>query len=262
MLQGRVAAVTGAASGIGRCIADALAAAGAQVVAVDRSPDEPEDGRRDAQVFLTCDVRSADAVGRTFADIARRFGAVDILVNSAGVREIAHPLDLEPAEWEDVIGVDLSGTFYCCQAAGRMMRDAGRGGAIVNIASVAGLIGQSRRAAYTAAKHGVIGLTKALAKDYAAFGVRVNALCPGIVRTPMTAAYADDEVFLQSALPSVPQGRLAEPQDVADAALFLVGDHSRHITGIALPIDGGWLAEKGYVATGSGPSAFYGSRPN
>jgi len=267
MFDGQVVTVTGAASGLGSAIARAFALAGASVVVIDR---DAVAGHRFvaalaseapvAPTFFAADVRSAESVGETFREITAQVGAVRVHVNSAGVREIAHSLDLAPADWENVIGIDLTGTFYCCQAAGRIMRDSGRGGSIVNISSVSGLIGQARRAAYTAAKHGVVGLTKAMAKDLAAFGIRVNVVCPGTIRTPLTEAYFADDNYVRSVNASVPQGRLGDPSDIADAVLFLAGDKARHITGVALPVDGGWLAEKAYV-TDTGPgqssSAFY-----
>jgi NAD(P)-dependent dehydrogenase (short-subunit alcohol dehydrogenase family) len=265
MFENLVTAVTGAGSGLGSEIARAFAMAGARVVAIDRNPEagrafvESLAGEAPiAPIFIETDVRSADSVAATFAEVTAQAGPVRILVNSAGVREIAHSLDLSPAEWDNVIGIDLSGTFYCCQAAGRIMRDAGQGGAIVNISSVSGLIGQARRAAYTAAKHGVVGLTKALAKDLATYGIRVNVVCPGTIRTPLTEAYFADESYVRSANASIAQGRLGDPSEIADAVLFLAGDRARHITGVALPVDGGWLAEKAYVTdTGDTTSAFY-----
>ncbi len=133
------------------------------------------------------------------------------------------------------------------------MRESG-GGAIVNLASVGGLIGLSHRPAYTAAKHGIVGLTKSLARDLAPAGIRVNALCPGVIRTPMTEQYFSDESFEQELAVSVPLGRYGEVGDVAQAALYLASDGAAYVTGVALPVDGGWLAEKSFV--GGGGSSF------
>jgi NAD(P)-dependent dehydrogenase (short-subunit alcohol dehydrogenase family) len=245
MLENRVVLVTGAASGIGREIAERFAREGARVTGFDRAGD----------VAIVGDVRSPADVEHAVDQLVKSEGRIDVLVNSAGVREIGDVYTMATDEWDNVIAVNLSGTFYCCQAAARRMRESG-GGVIVNIASVGGLIGLARRPAYTAAKHGVVGLTKTLARDLAPAGIRVNAICPGLIRTPLTEQYFVEDAFEEGLRRVVPQGRVGVAADVADAALYLASDQSAYVNGIALVVDGGWLAEKSFAAGEAAESAF------
>ncbi len=190
-------------------------------------------------------------------------GRIDVLVCSAGVREIGDVYTMATEEWDNVIAVNLSGTFYCCQAAARRMRQnddgAGGGGAIVNVASVGGQIGLARRPAYTASKHGVVGLTKSLARDLGPAGIRVNAICPGLIRTPLTEQYFAEDAFEEGLRTVVPLGRAGLAADVADAALYLASDQSAYVNGVALTVDGGWLAEKSFAAGEAAEAGFLGT---
>jgi NAD(P)-dependent dehydrogenase (short-subunit alcohol dehydrogenase family) len=265
LLTGRTAVVTGAGSGIGREIAMRFAVEGARIAVLDRSQDAGAAvvselvaaGAREP-VLSEVDVRSAAAVDDAIEEVVSAMGRIDILVNCAGVREIGDVYTMPAEEWENVIAINLSGTFYCCQSVARKMRASG-GGSIVNLSSVGGLIGLSHRPAYSAAKHGIIGLTKSLARDLASAGIRVNALCPGVIRTPMTEQYFVDDSFEQELAVSVPLARYGETSDVASAALYLASDMASYVTGVALPVDGGWLAEKSFVS-GSGGSSFLAGR--
>ena len=245
MLKNRVVLVTGAASGIGREIAERFVREGARVTGFDRAGD----------VALHGDVRAPDDVERAVGEVVSAEGRIDVLVCSAGVREIGDVYTMATDEWDTVIAVNLSGTFYCCQAVARRMRETG-GGSIVNISSVGGLIGLARRPAYTAAKHGVVGLTKSLARDLGPAGIRVNAICPGLIRTPLTEQYFVEEAFEEGLRTVIPQGRVGIAADVADAALYLASDQSAYVSGIALTVDGGWLAEKSFAAGEAAASSF------
>jgi meso-butanediol dehydrogenase / (S,S)-butanediol dehydrogenase / diacetyl reductase len=246
-LVAKVAVVTGGARGIGAATAIALAEAGARVIIGDL---EAEAGRATADAvggeFVLADIsRAADAEALMSA-AADRFGGLDVLVNNAGVVVAKSALDTSEEEWDRVLAINLKGAWLCARAAVPHMIRRG-GGAIVNVASNAGLVGFPNAAAYCASKGGLAHLTKAMALDFAPFKVRVNAVCPGHTRTPMgdsfvasqadPAAFLDDFVGLQH-----PLGRMAEPEEIALCIRFLAGDDASFVTGAVLPADGGFTA--------------------
>jgi NAD(P)-dependent dehydrogenase (short-subunit alcohol dehydrogenase family) len=242
----RVAVVTGAAKGIGAAIASALADAGCDLALIDR-----EDASDQARGGLTVRGDVSDLADvRDFADaVIERFGRVDVLVNNAGVSSIGPAERTTAEEWRRVIDINLTGPFLLCQAFGTRMLDQGAG-AIVNVASIAGLRGVSDRAAYNASKHGLIGLTRSLAAEWGGRGVRVNAVCPGWVKTPMDVAdqasggYDDADITDR-----VPMGRFAAPPDVAGAVAWLADpDQAAFVNGVALPVDGGWTADASWTS--------------
>ena len=236
----RVAVVTGAAQGIGRRTAEVLAAEGYAVAVFDL---QQVTGLGDALV-VTGDVTDAADVDRLATAVLERFGRVDALVNNAGIAYIA-PAEATPLDhWRRVLEVNLTGPFLLSQALGRHMLAQGSG-AIVNIASVAGLRGVADRAAYNASKHGLVGLTRTLAAEWGGRGVRVNAVCPGWVKTDMddvsqsAGAYGDADITEH-----VPLGRFAQPEDVAQAVAYLADPaRSGFVNGVTLSVDGGWSAD-------------------
>lgn len=272
-LQGRVALVAGAAGGIGHASAVRLLQAEARVILLDcdeRAGQAAQESLRqdglEAVDYVPVDVSSSESVAAAFDEADSLTGRMDILVNSAGIREIKPVTELDPLEWQRVLAINLSGPFHCIQQAIPRMQSVG-GGSIVNIASVAGLIGMANRPAYTASKHGLVGLTRNLAHDLGPDRIRVNAIAPGTVRTSMTEAYYGDEDFLRQAEAAVPLGFGGTTSQVADAVLYLCSDLSAYVSGVVLPVDGGWLAEKNYAPTttdgayGGRASATHRSRP-
>jgi NAD(P)-dependent dehydrogenase (short-subunit alcohol dehydrogenase family) len=235
-----VAVVTGAAQGIGERIAEVLRDQGYRLALLDRQPIH---GFPDA-LSVTGDVALEDTV-MAFADrVDDAFGRVDVLVNNAGIACISPAEQLPVGLWRQVLEVNLTGPFLLCQAFGRRMLAAG-GGSIVNIASVAGLLGIADRAAYNTSKHGLVGLTRTLAVEWGGRGVRVNAVCPSWVKTPMDdasqgeGAYGDTDITDHA-----PLGRFATPDDVAQAVAFLADPaRSGFVNGVTLSVDGGWHAD-------------------
>jgi NAD(P)-dependent dehydrogenase (short-subunit alcohol dehydrogenase family) len=238
-LAGEVAVVTGAAHGIGAAIADALEAAGARVARTDLTGTD-----------LELDVTDPGSVDRALAEAAGRFGELSILVNNAGINRIGPSESLPEERWQEVVDVNLTGTFRCSRAAGTRMLAAGRG-SIVNVASISAFVGMPGRAAYCATKAAIVALTRVLAVEWAARGVRVNAVAPGYVGTPMIEqAIAEGLLAGDELAGRTPLGRVAAPAEIADAVVYLASPAARYVTGQTLVVDGGYLAygAPGHVA--------------
>lgn len=242
--SGQVVLITGAGRGIGRALAEAFAARGAFVAANDINPDSLQ--------RTVARLQESGGEGRAYpADVAKKISAqtmiaqvvadrdrLDVLVNNAGVEPHAPLLEMDEWDWRRTLDVNLSGPFFTMQTAGRVMREQG-GGAIVNIGSIAGRAhGLRDRAAYVASKSGLIGLTREAARELAAYGIRVNAVCPGVIETEMTRALRQDEDMMRKWLEDIPEGRLGQPDDVVRLVLFLCGE-ATYLTGQAINVDGG-----------------------
>ncbi|MCS7277157.1 MAG: SDR family oxidoreductase [Dehalococcoidia bacterium] len=256
-LQGKVALITGAASGIGRATALLFGREGARVMCVDingegaKATAEAIAAAGGEAAWTQADVASDADAQRMVRETVERFGRLDILFNNAGV-EIAGPVTAVPEErWDWLMSINLKGVYLGCKYAIPEMLKSG-GGAIVNTASGAGLMGIPGLSAYCASKGGVILLTKSLAMEWATQGIRVNCVCPGVIRTPMVeravtllGGAADPEEAWRRLGRVHPIGRVGEPEEVARAVLFLASDEASFITGVALPVDGGWAAGTG-----------------
>lgn len=245
-LAGRTAVITGGGGGIGSAAALALAIAGARVIVVGRRAEPLEKTLAAVEraggtgLAISADVRDADEIERVL-DAA---GACDVLVTCAGVQLRAPALEIALEQWLDLLAVNLTAVFLCCQRAARRMRD-GDGGAIVNVTSLTEQIGLPNLAAYGASKGGVGQLTRALAVELAPHGVRVNAVAPGRIETPMTAELFAREDVRRSFIGRIPLARAGSPEEVGAAIVFLVSPAASYVTGQTLVVDGGWLASGG-----------------
>jgi 3-oxoacyl-[acyl-carrier protein] reductase len=243
-MNGRVALVTGSARGIGREIAMKLAEVGADIVVndIEAAAGSLESAVSDIKALgrqslaVTADVSSSEDVTRLFTTAYEKFGRIDILVNNAGVTRDNLALKMSDEEWDTVMNIDLKSAFLCSRAVLRYMIKQ-RWGRIISIASVVGIIGNAGQVNYAAAKAGIIGLTRSIAKEVGSRGITVNAIAPGYIQTRMTEQL--DEKQTQALLSHVPVGSLGTPRDVAEAVAFLASDEARYITGHVLNVDGG-----------------------
>jgi NAD(P)-dependent dehydrogenase (short-subunit alcohol dehydrogenase family) len=249
-LDDRVAIVTGSGRGMGRTFSIALARAGADVVITElpgRENDAEETaaevratGRR--ALVTTLDVTQTASIKAMVARVIDEWNHIDILVNNAGINIRQFAVDVTEDAWERIVSVNQKGVFFCSQAVGRHMIERGQGGKIVNVASQMGLVGDEQRAVYCATKAAVVNLTRVLALEWAPHAINVNAVAPTYVRTPLVEALIEDKAVHESILRRIPLGRMAEPEDVAGAVVFLASPASDFVTGHTLAVDGGWTA--------------------
>lgn len=247
-LNDQVAIVTGGNKGIGRTISLCMAQAGAEVVVTGRTKHELKDACTDIErlgkkaLWVEMDVRNVMDVKRMVAQVLEAFGRIDVLVNSAGISHVLPAEDHTEEIWDTIIDTNLKGVFLCSQAVGRQMIEQ-EGGSIVNISSQAGTVGLLNHVAYCASKGGVNLLTKVLALEWAPHNVRVNAVAPTVIRTPMTdKVFADKDVRAELTA-KIPLGKFGEPEDVAGAVIFLASEASAMVTGHVLLVDGGWTSQ-------------------
>lgn len=242
--NGKVAFVTGAASGIGRATAIAFAAEGARVAILDRTDDalrDTADAIRNAGgevLVIACDVSKPEQVEAAVARTVETFGRLDVAFNNAGVENKAAPVaEIELDEWDRILDINLRGTFVCMKHELAQMARQG-GGVVINTSSGAGVRGVAGGAAYAASKHAIIGLTKSAALDYAKSNIRVNAILPGNIETPMMDRFTGGDI--QKAIDLEPVGRLGKPEEIADAVLWMSADLGAFVTGASISVDGGW----------------------
>jgi NAD(P)-dependent dehydrogenase (short-subunit alcohol dehydrogenase family) len=244
-LEGKVAVITGASRGIGGYLAKALAHSGAAVALLGRDEAALASSASalaaegcNARYFLA-DVSRASSLDAVFDGVVHVMGRLDILVNNAGVEELCASVDVTEALWDKIVGTNLKGAFFAAQAAGRRMS---QGGSIINLCSLTSEVGVAGAAPYGASKAGLVGLTRALATEWAGRGIRVNGIGPGYFRTALTEAFYRDDQWLKAMLPKIPLQRFGALEDLGGAAVFLCSDAAAYITGQVLYVDGGYLA--------------------
>ena len=246
-LSGRKSLVTGASRGIGKAIALAFEEAGADVVVSARKASDLIDVANGITRFgrsappIELDVRNASACSSSISAAAQALGGLDILINNAGHEEVRRSLDVDEALWDRIVDTNLKGAFFCAQSAASIMKDSG-GGTFINLCSLTSYVGIPTAVAYGSSKSGLLGMTRALATEWAGSGIRANAIAPGYFRTAMTEPFYQSEKWQADMLAKIPQRRFGEMDDLAGVAVFLASPAASYITDQCIPVDSGYLA--------------------
>jgi NAD(P)-dependent dehydrogenase (short-subunit alcohol dehydrogenase family) len=240
-LSAKVAIVTGATSGIGLRTAQLFVKEGAKVVFSDinKSGKDAADAAGKNALFIECDVSDAESVKNLVAKTVEAFGTIDVLINNAGIVYRKPISETSDEDWNATINTNLKGAFLLSREILPIFEKQGKG-KIVNMASLAGIVGYENLSAYSASKGGIIAMTRSLALEYAPKKINVNCICPGAIKTGMTKVIEDNEMILKQILTSIPVGRMGDPIDIAYAALYLASDESDYVTGASIVVDGGW----------------------
>ena len=246
-LKGKKALITGAGRGIGRALALGLVNAGAEVVVTARNPQSVETVVKEAEAMNglahgeRLDVMDLDSIRSCFDRSLELMGGLDILINNAGVEQVCDSLSVDETLWDTITGVNLKGAFFCAQAAGQAMSKR-QGGTIVNICSLTSFVGVPTATAYTSSKSGLLGMTRALASEWAKKNIRVNGIAPGYFRTRLTEVFYEDGEWAKSMLEKIPMSRFGHLQDLIGPTVFLCSEASAYMTGQVITIDGGYLS--------------------
>lgn len=247
-LTGRTALVTGASRGLGQWIAVALAEAGADLCITARSETSLAETRQKIEALgrscqtLAQDVTDIASIDTALSSVRSGSGTLDILVNNAGYEQVSPSLDVDEETWDRIVGTNLKGAFFWSQAAARRMAGQAGGGSIINLCSLTSYVGIPTAVPYGSSKSGLLGMTRALSAEWAAHGIRVNAVAPGYFRTAMTDVFYQDEGWTAKMLDKIPQKRFGAASDIGGAVVFLASDAAAYITGQCIPVDGGFLA--------------------
>ena len=246
-LENKVAVITGGNRGLGRAIALALADAGANIVIVGRNEEKNNEVVQEVRILgrkaisFSTDLRNIPAINKLVEKVVAQFGKLDIFVNNAGVSHTQLALDIQEEDWDKVMDLNVKSLFFCCQAAGRVMKEQGYG-KIINLASIYGAVGDVGIAPYTASKAAIINLTRSLALEWAKYGIQVNAIGPAYIETDMNRKEFSNPKVREKIVKKTATKRLGEPDDLGGAAILLASDASNYMTGQTIYVDGGWLA--------------------